>query len=153
MTKILLMTVGFSLMGLFFVSFQFIGLTRGRVLRFRGTNLDDRKLIGEALSSGPPCRVCTRCGRVGTGLPRGQERVPPSELIVSVSQQSALHPEETTWGNCYLSSSAGVAFTVHRFKIAALPPGQRDFQSCCHDLISMPVLSCRESAKPITGTR
>ena len=48
------MTVGFSLMGLFFVSFQFIGLTRGRVLRSRGTNLDDRKLIGEALSSGSP---------------------------------------------------------------------------------------------------
>ena len=37
-----------------------------------------------------------RWGRVGTDLPRGQERVPPSERLGPVSRQAALHPKEIT---------------------------------------------------------
>ena len=64
-------------------------------------------------------------GRVGTGLPRGQERVPPSERLGPVSQQAALHPETFTRLYRYLSSSAGIAYAVPRFKTATLPPEQR----------------------------
>ena len=100
--------------------------------------------------------MLTWCSSVGTGLPRGQERDPPSERIGPVSQQAALHLKEITWVTCYLSSSAGIAFAVPLFKTAVLPPRQRGFRGQLPSPYTHAGAASGhpvQPAKPITGKR